>query len=404
MFSPVLFNCLLALVASAANVPRASHVTLSLSRQVNFTGVHNLLQQDQARARFLTDRASGHEQSAAIINEPVTNRIVTYLASVGVGSPPTYYSLIVDTGSSNTWVGAGKKYAKTKSSKQTQDSVHVKYGSGSFSGTEYVDTVTLGPSFVVTQQSIGVASTSNGFTGYDGILGIGPVGLTKGTLSPHSSATISTVTDNAYSQRKISSNFIGISFRPTTSSSVQNGVLTWGGVDRSRYSGSINYAPVTSTYPSSAYWGINESITYGSRTILSSTAGIVDTGTTLILIATDAFNRYKAATGGVADASTGLLRITSSQYSTLKTLNFNINGRTYGLTPNAQIWPRSLNTAIGGKANSIYLVVANIGANSGSGLDFINGYTFLERFYSVYDTTNNRVGFATTPYTSVTSN
>ncbi|KAK2464671.1 hypothetical protein APHAL10511_003247, partial [Amanita phalloides] len=161
--------------------------------------------------------------------------------------------------------------------------------------------------------------------------------------------------------------------------------------------------PVTSTYPASAYWGINESITYGSRTILSSTAGIVDTGTTLILITTNGFNCYKVATGGVADASTGLLRITSSQYSALKTLNFNINGRTYGLTPNAQIWPHSLNTAIGGKANSIYLVVANIRANSGSGLYFINGYTFLERFYSVYNSTN-RVGFATTPYTSVTSN
>jgi hypothetical protein len=36
------------------------------------------------------------------------------------------------------------------------------------------------------------------------------------------------------------------------------------------------------------YWGINESITYGSTTILSETAGIVDTGTTLILIASGA--------------------------------------------------------------------------------------------------------------------
>jgi len=32
---------------------------------------------------------------------------VQYLATVGVGSPATDYSLIVDTGSSNTWVGAG---------------------------------------------------------------------------------------------------------------------------------------------------------------------------------------------------------------------------------------------------------------------------------------------------------
>lgn len=46
------------------------------------------------------------------------------------------------------------------------------------------------------------------------------------------------------------------------------------------------HSPLTSTSPASEYWGIDESITYGSETILSSTAGIVDTGTTLILIAT----------------------------------------------------------------------------------------------------------------------
>jgi len=45
-----------------------------------------------------------------------------------------------------------------------------------------------------------------------------------------------------------------------------------------------------------------------------------------------------------------------------------------------------------------------IGSNSGQGLDFIDGYTFLERFYSVFDTTNKRVGFATTAQTSSTSN
>jgi cathepsin E len=77
---------------------------------------------------------------------------------------------------------------------------------------------------------------------------------------------------------------------------------------------------------------------------------------------------------------------------------------TYQLTPNAQIWPRSLNTAIGGVASNIYLVVNDIGTPTGQGLDFIDGYTFLERFYSVFDTTNKRVGLATTPFTTATSN
>jgi cathepsin E len=82
----------------------------------------------------------------------------------------------------------------------------------------------------------------------------------------------------------------------------------------------------------------------------------------------------------------------------------NAGGVTYALTPNAQIWPRSLNTAIGGSANNIYLVVIDSGSPSGQGLDFINGYAFLERFYSVHDTDNNRFGLATTPFTDATTN
>jgi cathepsin E len=77
---------------------------------------------------------------------------------------------------------------------------------------------------------------------------------------------------------------------------------------------------------------------------------------------------------------------------------------TYEFTANAQVWPRSLNTFIGGKTGNIYLVVADIGTKTGQGLDFINGFAFLERFYSVYDTANRRVGLATTLYTYDTGN
>ena len=61
---------------------------------------------------------------------------MTYTANVGVGSPATDYTLLIDTGSSNTWVGAGKAYVKTSTSVDTGEPVSVTYGSGSFSGTE----------------------------------------------------------------------------------------------------------------------------------------------------------------------------------------------------------------------------------------------------------------------------
>ncbi|KAF8526356.1 hypothetical protein JB92DRAFT_1142434 [Gautieria morchelliformis] len=58
----------------------------------------------------------------------------------------------------------------------------------------------------------------------------------------------------------------------------------------------------------------------------------------------------------------------------------------------------------GGDTDSVYLIVADIGRPSGQGVDFINGLAFLQRFYSVFDTGNQRVGFATTPFTHATTN
>lgn len=391
---------------------RESFVTMPIAARVNTTGIRNVLQTDRARARLFVQKAqekaekvkAGTLSSDAVISVPVTNGAVQYTASVGVGTPPTQFNLVVDTGSSNTWVGAGTKFKSTSSTKSTGQSVAVQYGSGSFSGTEVTDTVTLASGLVITGQSIGVASTSQGFEGVDGIIGIGPTDLTLDTLSPDENSEIPTVVDNLFSQGTISSDLIGVSFEPTTSDSVTNGEITFGGTDSSKFTGSITFVPITSTSPANEFWGINQSIKFGTTNVLSTTAGIVDTGTTLILIASNAFETYLKQTGGVLDETTGLVRLTTTQFNKLQNLNFDIGGTTFALTPNGQAWPRALNTLIGGNTEDVYLVVNDIGTPSGEGLDFINGQTFLERFYSVFDTTNKRVGLATTSFTDATTN
>jgi hypothetical protein len=50
------------------------------------------------------------------------------------------------------------------------------------------------------------------------------------------------------------------------------------------------------------------------------------TGTTLVLIASDAFEQYMHATGGVPDRATGLLRVTLLQFAVLENLFFIVNG------------------------------------------------------------------------------
>jgi len=400
--APLLSSVLVALLivsnVVATPVENPELIKVPFTKKINRANLKGLVEHDRARARALVqaaqDKLAGRASSIS-----ATNVAVSYLANVGVGQPATDYELIIDTGSSNTWVGASTPYQQTSTSKNTGQSFSVDYGSGSVSGEEFTDQVTLSSSLVISKQSIGVASESSGFEGVDGILGIGPLDLTLGTLENENSE-IPTVTGNLFSQGIISENLVAVSFEPTTSDDETNGELTFGGTDSSKFTGSISFTSITSTSPANEFWGINQSVNYNGKTILSTTAGIVDTGTTLVLLATNAFDAYKSAIGATLDEDTGLLKVSTKNFDKMTNLNFVIGGETFALTPDAQLWPVGLNGDIGGESGVLYLVVNDLGTPSGEGLDFINGQTFLERFYAVFDTTNNRVGLATTKFTT----
>ena len=96
MFPTTLLTTLLLALSVAANpvLVNRSPVTLPLSRRVNLTSIHNLVRHDQARAKALRARATVKStglplHSDAVINEPVDNQAVSYIASIGIGSPPT---------------------------------------------------------------------------------------------------------------------------------------------------------------------------------------------------------------------------------------------------------------------------------------------------------------------------
>ncbi|KAG2074972.1 acid protease [Suillus decipiens] len=244
---------------------------------------------------------------------------------------------------------------------------------------------------------------------YDGILGIGPVALTVGTLVEAPAEPIPTVANNLCTQLPeiIPADVLGIFFQPYSNSALDPiGQLTFGGTDSNLYNGHIAYTPITDIDPASNSWGIEQSITYGIFQILPTTTGIIDCGSSLIAIATEGFQLYKAITGGRYDAVTELLVISDDQFNALQPLKFHTrDGQTYILTPNAQIWPRSLNTVIDGEMGSVYLIVSDLGEEIGEGdYDFIIGLVFMQRFYTVLDATNSQVGFATTPFTDATTN
>ncbi|KAI0333920.1 acid protease [Cubamyces sp. BRFM 1775] len=400
----------IAVQAAPATVVVDNMVTLPIAKRFNFTGSGKMLQHDQARARSLRERAIARATgtppppSSEVGSVPINNQLVTYTAYVGIGTPPTDYILIVDTGSANTWVGANQQYVVTSSTEPTGDWVSIYYRSGnSMSGVEVTDTVELSPGLTITGQSIGVADTSAGFAPFDGVLGLGPVDLTIGLLDPDHTSQVATVTQNLYSQGTIGAEVVSMFFEPATEGI--SGELTFGGTDPTKFVGQMSYATITNSFPSSEYFGVNQYVSYTrSETLLSYNPGVFDVGTTLVLLATDALEKYMDMVGGVFDEDTQLYRITPAQYANLQSMFFTINALVCEFTANAQIWPRHLNSLIGGSSDYIYLIVGDIGWSSGSGMDIINGMTFIERFYTVFDTQNNRVGVAYTQYTDNTTN
>lgn len=153
----IVTTTLLALgIASAASpvVVRKSPVTLPLARHYNFTPGVTIPEVDRARIHALKEYTRRKaEGSDGVWPVPATNAVVTYTTvvrwagvivitvlfivslQVAIGTPPTdctcisamtihranltVDTLLIDTGSSNTWVGALTPYATSASTVDT---------------------------------------------------------------------------------------------------------------------------------------------------------------------------------------------------------------------------------------------------------------------------------------------
>jgi len=359
-------------------------LVVPLSRNYGGIIAGDLIHKEKSRHRA-RDLNPSHTVSA-------TNEDVTYTVALRVGNQ-TFDRVIVDTGSANTWVGANTKYTSSPTGHKSPQNVSVSYGSGYFSGAEWTDNVGLGS--LTVNQSVGIASVSTGFHGVDGILGLGPVGLTNNTVT--NTEAVPTFTNNLLKKNIISKEVVGVYFAP--GSDEANGELAFGGVNPLKYKGKLSYFPRVKEEPYGKYWGVaTAGIKVNNHTLAGAGNAIVDTGTTLIYIPRPAFNAFVNATGGVVDVNSGLVAYNSTLPR--PTQNFTINigsgsGKSFSLTPNQWLIPGEDYGGLGLPTNKFYAWINDGGPVSSTGISFIIGQKFLENYYSVYDTTDDRIGFAT---------
>ncbi|KAH7060206.1 rhizopuspepsin 2 precursor [Linnemannia elongata] len=254
-----------------------------------------------------------------------------YYGTVSVGTPAQNVKLDFDTGSSDIWfpstsctTTACKKhirFSSTASSTFQKDGRKwsISYGDGSTaSGILGSDMVSVGG--IKVRQTIGLAtaeSTQFGSSPADGLFGLG-----FDTIE--SVSGVKTFLDNAIAAGVLAQPVVSVFLPSERRFNGQGGEYLFGGINSSKYTGSLTYVPVTQQ----GYWQISiDDAGYSGQSLGQSSQGIVDTGTTLIIVGDDAAQAiHNSIQGASNDPNNGWVVPCSVAQDTENYVSFSMGG------------------------------------------------------------------------------
>lgn len=329
-----------------------------------------------------------------------------YFAAVGIGTPKQDFNLILDTGSADMWVAASEcssdgcppsinKFdsSKSKTIKKSSGNFQVSYGTGAITdGRLVADTVSLA-NFTIDSltfaEALGVQKHTISAPA-SGIMGLGFESLSSSGATPFWQVLM---IQNKVEERLFSFQLAYNIHRAKASDDINpGGIFTLGVLDKSQYSGDINWVEVPKRYGNTGigYWAIplDDMKINGHRVPLgNSRDAVIDTGTTLI--------------GGPPE-------IVHKLYSMIRGAQPMQNSQGYYMFPcNAEV---KLTLKFGGQEYVIDEDNLNIGTagprssmcvgavfvqQTGRGMPaWIVGDSFLKTVFSVYRYSPQSVGFA----------
>ncbi|KIW62330.1 hypothetical protein PV04_10511 [Phialophora macrospora] len=370
MLLSMLYSCVFAHIHLKLEQAPSSHDQASLLRHVRALS-------NQYGQRVLPDE----------INLPIDNLFNgQYFSTIGIGTPPQYFKLVMDTGSSNLWVPgqcrptvcrSHARYNATLSStfEKNGSQFSTEYGTGGVSGHVSRDTLWVGDVQIkrqlfaeATYEDSLIASGS-----FDGIFGLGHDAVAINGIKP----PLYRMLDQKLIATPVFSFYFGDSARGTES------FCAIGGIDDAAYEGAVLRLPLRRKI----YWEVDlNAASLGGAVALDLNIGaILDTGTSLIAMPSNfaaLFNRYIGAT----QVSSGLYEVSCHKRDQLPDLTFTLSGSNFSFSAYDYILELE-----NGSCLSCFQ-----GFDSGekTGPLFILGNAFLRRWYSIFDLENGTVGLA----------
>lgn len=310
----------------------------------------------------------------------------SYFSAVKFGSKGQEMWMLLDTGGTNTWVFGSDCKAKACQQHNTfgeKDSTtlsistkswNVGYGSGQVEGVLASDTVSFAGFNL--NMTFGLAlNASNDFCSYpmDGILGL--------ARSDDSEIGTSTFMDVVADSKLLKSNIIGISLS-RSSDGANDGEITFGDVDKTKYFGDITY---TNAATNVNRWQIpvDDAGVDGKACNFKGKTAIIDTGTSYVLIPpNDAATLHSLISGSSPSGENFIVPCNSTAL-----VQFTFSGVTYNVSPKDYVGNPTDKS--GEKCWSTIVGHQVFGPD-----DWLLGDVFLKNVYSVFDFDKNRIGFA----------
>ncbi|XP_006919685.1 chymosin [Pteropus alecto] len=318
-----------------------------------------------------------------VAREPLVNYLDSqYFGKISIGTPPQDFTVVFDTGSSDLWVpsvycksDACKNHRRFNSSESSTfqklgQPLSIQYGTGSMEGILGSDTVTVS-NIVDSRQTVGLSTQEPGdvftYFEFDGILGLAYPSLAAKDSVP--------VFDNMMKHHLVAQDLFSVYM----SRNDQGSMLTLGAIDSSYYRGSLHWVPVTVR----EYWQFTVDSVTVDGVVVACDGGcqaILDTGTSMLVGPSSDILNIQQAIGATEDQY-GLFNINCGSLSSMPTVVFEINGRTYPLPPSAYT------------SQDMDFCTSGFQGEDDSQL-WILGDVFIREYFSVFDRANNRVGLA----------